>query len=53
MPSEKLQLTIQLMSSMLLGVLMTRMFDEQSAQYSWDQLTKVLTDLFSEGLLGH
>ena len=52
MSSEKLQLTIQLMSSMLLGVLMTRMFDEQSAHTTWDQLPEVLTDLFCEGLLG-
>lgn len=48
MPSEKLHLTIQLMSSMLLGVLMTRMFDEQSAQDTWEQLPEILADLFSE-----
>ena len=47
---ENLQLTIQLMSSMLLGVLMARMFDEQSAQSTWEQLPNVLSDLFCEGL---
>jgi AcrR family transcriptional regulator len=49
---EKLQFTIHLMSSMLLGVLMTRMFDEESAQLIWDKLPDALADLFSEGLLG-
>ncbi len=48
--NESLQLTLQLMSSMLLGLLMARMFDEQSAQSTWDQLPDVLTDLFFEGL---
>jgi TetR/AcrR family fatty acid metabolism transcriptional regulator len=48
--TENLQLTLQLMSSMLLGVLMARMFDEQSAQSTWEQLPDVLTDLFFEGL---
>lgn len=47
---ESLQLTIQLMSSMLLGVLMARMFDEQSAQSIWEQLPDLLTDLFCQGL---
>lgn len=50
MSSERLLQTIQLMSSMLLGVLVTRMFDEQSAQSMWEQLPEVLTDLFFEGL---
>jgi AcrR family transcriptional regulator len=48
--TERLQLTIQLMSSMVLGVLMARMFDEQSAQSTWEQLPDVLTDLFFQGL---
>jgi AcrR family transcriptional regulator len=48
--AENLQLTLQLMSSMLLGVLMARMFDEQSAQSTWEQLPDVLADLFCEGL---
>lgn len=48
--AESLQLTLQLMSSMLLGVLMTRMFDEQSAQSTWELLPNVLADLFCEGL---
>jgi TetR/AcrR family fatty acid metabolism transcriptional regulator len=48
--TERLQLTIQLMSSMVLGVLMARMFDEQAAQSTWDELPDVLTDLFCEGL---
>jgi TetR/AcrR family fatty acid metabolism transcriptional regulator len=48
--SGSLQLTLQLMSSMLLGLLMARMFDEQSAQSTWEQLPDVLTDLFFEGL---
>jgi TetR/AcrR family fatty acid metabolism transcriptional regulator len=47
---ENLQLTIQLMSSMLLGVLMARMFDEQAAQSTWEQLPDLLSDLFCEGL---
>jgi TetR/AcrR family fatty acid metabolism transcriptional regulator len=47
---EQLLLTLQLMSSMLLGVLMARMFDEQSAQGTWQQLPDLLTDLFFEGL---
>jgi AcrR family transcriptional regulator len=47
---ESLQLTLQLMSSMLLGLLMARMFDDQSAQSTWEQLPDVLTDLFFEGL---
>jgi TetR/AcrR family fatty acid metabolism transcriptional regulator len=47
---ERLQLTLQLMSSMVLGVLMVRMFDEQAAQSTWEQLPDVLTDLFFEGL---
>jgi TetR/AcrR family fatty acid metabolism transcriptional regulator len=47
---ERLQLTMQLMSSMVLGVLMVRMFDEQTAQSTWEQLPDVLTDLFFEGL---
>lgn len=48
--TENLVLTLQLMSSMLLGVLMARMFDEQSSQEIWEQLPDVLTDLFFEGL---
>ncbi|MEO7912639.1 MAG: TetR/AcrR family transcriptional regulator [Roseiflexaceae bacterium] len=48
--SENLLLTPQLMSSMVLGVLMARMFDEQSAQSTWEQLPDVLTDLFFDGL---
>ncbi|HEU5100965.1 MAG TPA: TetR/AcrR family transcriptional regulator [Roseiflexaceae bacterium] len=48
--SESLQPTIQLMSSMLLGVLMAGMFDEQSAQSTWEQLPDLLTDLFCQGL---
>jgi AcrR family transcriptional regulator len=48
--SERLLLTIQLMSSMVLGVIMARMFDERSAQNTWEQLPDVLTDLFCEGL---
>jgi TetR/AcrR family fatty acid metabolism transcriptional regulator len=48
--AENLQLTLQLMSSMLLGVLMARMFDEQSAQSTWEQLPDVLADLFCKGL---
>jgi AcrR family transcriptional regulator len=48
--SGSLQLTLQLMSSMLLGLLMARMFDEQSAQSTWEQLPDVLTDLFFKGL---
>jgi hypothetical protein len=48
--SESLLLPLQLMSSMVLGVLMVRMFDEQSAQSTWEQLPDVLTDLFFEGL---
>jgi TetR/AcrR family fatty acid metabolism transcriptional regulator len=50
MRTENLLLTLQLMSSMVLGVLMARMFDEQSAQSTWEQLPDVLTDLFFEGL---
>ena len=48
--AESLLQSIQLMSSMLLGVLMARMFDEQSAQSTWEQLPNVLADLFCEGL---
>jgi AcrR family transcriptional regulator len=48
--AENLQLTLQLMSSMLLGVLMARMFDEQAAQSTWEQLPDLLSDLFCEGL---
>jgi AcrR family transcriptional regulator len=48
--TENLQFNLQLMSSMLLGVLMARMFDEQSAQSTWEQLPDVLTNLFFEGL---
>jgi AcrR family transcriptional regulator len=48
--TENLQLTIQLMSSMLLGVLVARMFDEQAAQSTWEQLPDLLSDLFCEGL---
>ena len=47
---EQLMLALQLMSSMLLGVLMTRMFDEASSQSIWGQLPDTLTDLFFEGL---
>lgn len=47
---EQLMLALQLMSSMLLGVLMTRMFDEASSQSIWEQLPDTLTDLFFEGL---
>jgi AcrR family transcriptional regulator len=50
MRTENLLLALQLMSSMLLGVLVARMFDEQSAQSTWEQLPDVLTDLFFEGL---
>ncbi len=42
--------TIELMSSMLLGVLMVRMLDESAAQRTWNQLPEVLTELFFEGL---
>jgi hypothetical protein len=35
---------------MLLGVLMARMFDEQAAQSTWEQLPDLLSDLFCEGL---
>jgi AcrR family transcriptional regulator len=48
--TESLLQAIQLMSSMVLGVLMARMFDEQSAQSTWEQLPDVLTNLFCEGL---
>jgi AcrR family transcriptional regulator len=48
--AERMLQAIQLMSSMVLGVLMARMFDEQSAQSSWEQLPDVLTDLFCEGI---
>jgi AcrR family transcriptional regulator len=47
---ENLQFNLQLMSSMLLGVLMARMFDKRSAQSTWEQLPDVLTNLFFEGL---
>ena len=50
MRTENLLLTLQLMSSMVLGVLVARMFDERSAQDTWEQLPDVLTDLFFEGL---
>lgn len=46
---EKLLLAIQLMSSMVLGVLMARMFDEPSAERIWDELPDTLADLFCEG----
>jgi AcrR family transcriptional regulator len=48
--TENLQFNLQLMSSMVLGVLMARMFDERSAQSTWEQLPDVLTNLFFEGL---
>jgi AcrR family transcriptional regulator len=48
--AERLTLALQLMLSMMLGVLMTRMFDEQAAQSAWEQLPDLLTDLFCEGL---
>jgi AcrR family transcriptional regulator len=48
--TESLLLPLQLMSSMVLGVLMVRMLDEQAAQSTWEQLPDVLTDLFFEGI---
>jgi AcrR family transcriptional regulator len=48
---ERLLLIIQLMSSIVLGVVVSRMFDEQSARSIWEQLPDTLTDLFFEGLL--
>ena len=50
MGPERLTLALQLMLSMMLGVLMTRMFDEQAAQSAWERLPDLLTDLFCQGL---
>lgn len=41
---------IELMSSMLMGVLMVSMLDESAMQRTWEQLPETLTKLFFEGL---
>jgi AcrR family transcriptional regulator len=49
--NEHMIQTLQLMSSMVLGLLMARMFNEEAAQQSWEQLPELLTELFFTGLL--